>query len=629
MRTGLVAASLVAASACLVTAPVDAKDPDPVRIRFVAPAEGCDAVIAEEAGFGLRVGIEKGRPGETELPFPVALDEAPLPAPGKAVGAALKKWKKDTALLVAWLPDGRVAEWEQEAAKAKVPLLVVSREPTTPSIDPKRAVFWAGGAPEQDEALQAMDYALQPLGMRRPQIVTGDAFGARVASHCEFFHHRSQSLVPPVGIDDFTAASYAGKTSEDARDGIVYLGGADGAERLLAALAAAGSELPVLLSTGTASAAVPTFHEGKGTNAWAMEPSWFEDRSRLGKEDRYALQDAAKAVNRRVLPAMVRGQRVGMWVRAALAAAGGGDAKTLVSALRALDRPGAAGKPVFEPYGHVALARFVLWRSEAIEVEEKPVCHERPETRVPVQGVPHVGFFSARKYRWEPGTFHVWIRFVGGEERTIEKDLDAIGLHTDGYEEDLEDRILDDLWGRVLSKVNRLFLRNPDGTAIPGVSYNISFSAYRPGDDVKGGRKWDVLIGGDDPVAGGRASGNLARVFSTFIQRTMYVQHKLDPALSNADRPHMAGGYVWDTSADENIRNGMVRSLVDGFSQALALTTAHELGHLAGCGHDTTIPRSIMNVQEGAGLEFDWAEWAPEHEKILNKRLRRAPVPKR
>ena len=87
----------------------------------------------------------------------------------------------------------------------------------------------------------------------------------------------------------------------------------------------------------------------------------------------------------------------------------------------------------------------------------------------------------------------------------------------------------------------------------------------------------------------------------------------------------MAGGYVWDTSAEENIRNGMVRSLVDGFSQAMALTGAHEIGHLAGCGHDTDIPRSIMNVQEGAGLEFDWAEWAPDHVKILEKRVKRVP----
>ena len=601
----------------------EAKDSGPVRIRFVAPADGADAVIAEEALFGARVGLDKGSPGAAPLPFATTLDATPLPAAGKAVSAALKEWRKDTALVVAWLPGSRVAEWEAAAVKAKVPLLVISPEPTSRSLDPKRAVFWAGGAHPQDEALQAMDYALQPLGMHRPLRVYDNAHGAAVAGHCDFFHHTSQDLSEAVDLAELNASSHVGKTSEDGRDGIVYFGSPAGAETLLKSLRDAGSELPVLLTTGTVSAAVPTFHAGEAKHAWAMEPDWFEDRSATGKEDRYALGDAASAADRRMLPATTRGHRAMLWVREALEAAGSGDARSLVPALRALERPGAAGKPVFEPWGHAGLVRYSLWRSEA--VEKQPACHERPSTRVPLQGVPHVGFFSARKYRWQPGTMHVWIRFVGGEKRTIEKDLDAIGLHTDGYEEDLEVRILDDLWGRVLSKVNRLFLRNPDGTAIPGVSYNISFSPLRPGDDVKGGRKWDVLIGGDDPVAGGRASGNLARVFSTFIQRTMYVQHKLAPALSVADRPHMSGTYVWDTSADDNIRNGMVRSLVDGFSQAMALTTAHELGHVAGCGHDTAIPRSIMNVAEGAGLEFEWAEWAPEHVRVLGKRLRRAP----
>ncbi len=601
-----------------------AKDAPPVLVRFVAPAEGADAVIAHEALFGARVALAKGRPGDQPLPFEVALEQEPLPASGKATLAALKKWRKGTALVVAWLPAGRAQEWERAAAKAKVPLLVISPEPLTPSLDASRAVFWAGGAAAQDEALQALDYALTPLGMRRPLLVTDTAWGASVAGHTEFFHHVDQTPLGPTPLGAFVAAEHVGDTSEDGADGIVFFGSPAGAERLLSSLAKAGSELPVLLSTGTVSAAVPTFLAGEAKNAWAMEPNWFEDRTRTGAEDRYALGDAAEEAGRRVLPAMTRGHRVFLWVREALAAAGGGSAKQLVPALRALDRPGAAGKPVFEPWGHASLARFTLWRSEA--VENMPACHERPATRVPIAGVPHVGFFSAQKYAWVPGTFHVYVRFTEGAKRTIEQDLLAIGLSTKGYEEDLEQRILDDLLGRVLSKLNRLFLRNPDGSGIPGVSYAISFSPQPPPDAAKGGRKWDVLIGGDDPVAGGRASGSTAKVFSTFIRRTMYVQHKLEPPLSAADRPHMTGTYVWDTSADANIRDGMVSSLVDGFSQAMALTGAHELGHLGGCGHDTVMPRSIMNVAEGAGLEFAWAEWAPDHVKLLEKRLKRVPA---
>jgi hypothetical protein len=189
--------------------------------------------------------------------------------------------------------------------------------------------------------------------------------------------------------------------------------------------------------------------------------------------------------------------------------------------------------------------------------------------------------------------------------------------------------VLDDLLGRVLSKLNVLFDRNPDGTSIPGVSYAISFCAEPPPKEVKRSRIWNMPIGGDDPVAGGRASGITAWVFSTFIQRTMYLKHKLEPPMTAADREHMTGRYVWDSELDGNLRNGSVRSLVDGFSQAMGLTGAHESGHLAGCGHDTEIPRSIMNVEEGAGLEFDWAQWTPAHIRIVEKRLGRVPAAKR
>ena len=76
----------------------------------------------------------------------------------------------------------------------------------------------------------------------------------------------------------------------------------------------------------------------------------------------------------------------------------------------------------------------------------------------------------------------------------------------------------------------------------------------------------------------------------------------------------------------KNIRNGLVRSLVGGFTQAMGLTGAHELGHVAGCGHDTEWGRSIMNVASGAGLDFEWADWIPAHAKIIEKRVGRAPL---
>lgn len=45
-----------------------------------------------------------------------------------------------------------------------------------------------------------------------------------------------------------------------------------------------------------------------------------------------------------------------------------------------------------------------------------------------------------------------------------------------------------------------------------------------------------------------------------------------------------------------------IRSLMDGYPGSFAETGSHEIGHLAGRGHDTSDPRSMMNVVEGGAL---------------------------
>ena len=320
---------------------------------------------------------------------------------------------------------------------------------------------------------------------------------------------------------------------------------------------------------------------------------------------------------------MVRGFRTMAWVTQAAGAAGDPRPKRFVPHLRRVMRKSAQSKPVFAEWGHATLGRLQGWRAAA--VRDDPVCHRVRPTLLPMEDTPQVGFFSASRYQWEPGTQYIWCSWEEGTKRSIERDLAALGLATGGYEADLEKRILDDLLGRVMGRLNRLFLRNVDGTSIPGVSYKISFTAEPPPKSVKGAKVWNVRIAGDSQIAGGMASGNDAFVYSTYIQRTMYVKMALDPPISASDRPYITGHYKWGTSVDQNIRDGLVRALVDGYSQGMGLTGAHELGHIAGCGHDTVTPRSIMNVEEGAGLEFSWATWVLGHRQLLHKRLGRVP----
>jgi hypothetical protein len=114
-----------------------------------------------------------------------------------------------------------------------------------------------------------------------------------------------------------------------------------------------------------------------------------------------------------------------------------------------------------------------------------------------------------------------------------------------------------------------------------------------------------------------------ALVYSTFIVRTIYLRQALMPVLGREDLDYFTRRYEWGTTAEENIRNDEIRCLVDGIAGAFGLTGAHEIGHLAGLAHDTDSPRSIMNVEEGAGLEPAWAEWVPAHRRILESRLGR------
>lgn len=607
-----------------------AKGEEPVRLLLIAPSDGADGAVADEHERGVRAALAARRSPKQV----VEVERVALPDTERDLVALLKKRRKELAFVLASLPDGRVVGIEDACDDAKLPLLVLSREPTRPDLGSKAGVFWAGGIRPADEAQAAMDFALLPLTSRFPVLLhDGSERAQEVARRCAALRHVSQTPSVPREIPLDLGPEQAAELAAAGGDSFVYFGGPERAELLLRAHVAAELELPILLGQGLASAAVPSFHQGTNEHAWCIEPVFFEDRGGPATDLDLQLGDAAREAGTRPVPNALRAARATSWLLQALDQASPKKLdKTLVPALRALEHAAASGKPKFEWWGHASLPRTEPWRASA--TKDSPACHRVRDTLMPMAGIPQIGCFDATRFapteeQLRGRTQYVHLTWGDDEERTIEKDLADLGLASGGYEADLERRIKEDLMGRVISKLNYLYQRNVDGTAIPGVSYDIVFTTEPPPDEVKGSRVWNVLIRGDDPIAGGRAQGNQAWVFPSYMVRTMYGERAIEPALNAKDRPYLVGTYRWHTSLDENLRGDRIRALLDGFSQALALTTAHELGHISGCNHDTTIPRSIMNVDEGAGLEYEVAEWSPEHVEILEKRLRRVPAPRR
>ena len=408
MRSALLLGFAFSAVLAVAPAALAKKERGPPRVVFLSAGEGPDAVAATEVALGLRFSLPFRMPGTEADPDEFALETVALPeerraGATKALAALFKGWKKKkkVPLVVAHLPHGRAADVEAAAVKAGVPLLVTSFEPTTRSRDPKRNVFWAGGLRPQEEALQAMDFAMQPLGGSRPLVVHDDSpRGIAVAEATRFFRHVSQTPLEPRSITAIDGEALASAVSDGA-DSLLYFGGPVGAETLLSVAASAAPKLPVLLGQGGASRAVPTFHAGKAKTAWAIEARWFEDEGRLGRDERFPLQDQAKEHGVELLSAHERGHRVGLWLRDAFSRVRRKECKSLPEALRLVARDGAAGKPVFDDDGWASLCRATLWHSA--ELEGKPACHMRKDTRIPVRGMPHVGFFSADRFDWCPG----------------------------------------------------------------------------------------------------------------------------------------------------------------------------------------------------------------------------------
>jgi hypothetical protein len=651
MRRSVALAGIFAVAAVASASPD--KAPSATKMVFFGPTEGPLAPTAEESFVGLKAAFAARAGADADVE--IARDAPKKPKDYDRWFADLDA--RGVFLAFAYVADGETLALEKAAEKAKFPILVLSPEPTRPDLAPTGTVFWAGGRRPADEALAAMDFLLTPLCVRTPAVFhDGSARAVEAAAKCARLCHATQRPHAPLalpadfGVADVKgllgrhASSKAGDGSTSAgtvtagvdatADGIVYFGGPADAERLLSVCVQAKIDAPVLLGQGLVSRSVPSFAGAKATSAWGLEACWFEDyvdgKGSPAPADLPKLTEAAKATGDKLYAATIRGWRAARWIQEALRRAPecpekkDKPEKKFLWAMHAIEREPARGHPVFEPWNHASLARLEPW-SCGKYLDGEPCSRVKP-LYLPAPGMPLPGFFDPSRFKYEPGSYYVWLHWGKPEERTIDKDAAGIGIG--GYEQAAGEQIVADLMGRTISRLNRLYLREPDGTAIPGLSYNVTFGTEPHPEGLKTSRRYEMVLRGDSPDTGGVAHGMTSEVFTTYIQRTIYLKHALKPPISAADREYVNGTYKWWTSIERNMRSGEIRALVDGFTQAFALTGAHEAGHMFGLGHDQTTPRSIMNVAEAVGLDFEWAEWAPEHAVQLEAKLGRVPFPK-
>lgn len=606
----------------------------PLKIAFVGPLSGPLAPVGEEALLGVRAAaaFHGGRttPRRIEiLPFD---DRDDAPAAEKAHAAAFAA--KAEAFVVA--SSGRTVDaFVARARKTKwapPTLLVGGSLPARLSIEPSDPILAVAAGPV-DEAVHVANVLVLPCRSRAPALIVEDSprgkdrEAALLRNLGEGRRFVVTLRVAPGGpMDDAQVAALRAA----APDRLVVVGEPDLVDVAEAARRSAGLQAPFLFGEGMLSTASAALREGRlaGSHFVVGMPQ------RLLSGAPRPLYDAVEAATPPgrgvfVAPRTIAGYDAVEVLAEASAAlpTKGKRAPSDVAYLAAVrDRRYGADESrmtLFDVAGRASLWRFSLAVAGASAAE--PV---EPGLLANDAFGPLLGLRKPSRYRAEPGTRVVWVTFgdaTSKPPRTIERDLGELGLGTRGYEGSLDQFVLDELMARTLGKLNRLFLRNEDGSAIPGISFNVSFTAERP-TDRKAHELWTMVCAGDDAEAGGRAfpGEGRAEVYATFLRRTIYQAGALTPRLEREDLPWVNGTHAWQGVKLEHLRADQIRALVDGYAGGFALTGAHEVGHLAGLGHDTTDERSIMNVEEGAGLRETAAYFIPAHAAVLERLLGRA-----
>lgn len=514
------------------------------------------------------------------------------------------------------------------ARRGRLPVLFVGSAGPAPRLGWQDPVVHLAGWPV-DQALAIANLLVTPCRCRRPALIVEDTPRGReleAAISRNVGYQRVVAGVARVAPHGHPAPADVARLREAGADRLVLVGEPDLVDATVAAIAEAAWSVPFLTADGMCSAASVAIRDGRvpeGSRYVVGQPALTLDGAPPALYQ--SIEAATKGEVPVIYPRTIRAWSAAMLLFEGAAPTGPKAPKDLEIVAGIRDQrygEGESRTPIVDQTGRAALYRFGV--------------HE-PTAKGPAPMSPGflpdddfgalLGLRRKEAYTVEPGTKVVWLTF-GDEKsrppRTIEKDLALLHLGTRGYEGNLDEVVREELMARALGKFNRLFLKNTDGTFIPGVSYGISFTATKP-EGMKAPELWEAVIAGDDPDAGGRAWPGEGRceIYATFLRRTIFQVGALEPPLSYDDKPYLDDSLPWKGVRLEHLRADRLRALIDGYAGAFALTGAHELGHLAGLGHDTTDPRSIMNVVEGAGLRETHVWFVPPHAALLERVLGR------
>jgi len=187
----------------------------------------------------------------------------------------------------------------------------------------------------------------------------------------------------------------------------------------------------------------------------------------------------------------------------------------------------------------------------------------------------------------------------------FDADLRSHGLASGDAETDrlMRRRVI----AQVLSELGQKFGLDERGQPIVGVSLKVSFSSERPqgrvgrdhSREAVGGRHADTTstLGVSYLDPGNRRAEDNSRdgELGIFTQVIWGRDSRLSPALRASDRRYLDGSYaLGDGSSSDDRRFRRVRDVSADWAHAIAVVTAHEVGHSVGLDHDESDRRGVM-----------------------------------